>query len=46
MGDNEDSQKEKSGDVRASDISELTRIATLLPYYPFKGIDRFYDISG
>ena len=21
-------------------------IATCLPYYPFKGIDRFYDISG
>ena len=22
------------------------RIAAAIPYYPFKGIDRFYDISG
>ena len=22
------------------------RIAAVIPYYPFKGIDRFYDISG
>lgn len=22
------------------------RIASAIPYYPFKGIDRFYDISG
>lgn len=21
-------------------------IASTIPYYPFKGIDRFYDISG
>ncbi len=48
MGDNEKSSREekKSGDVSVSDVSELTRIAALLSYYPFKGIDRFYDISG
>jgi len=25
---------------------EAQRIASVIPYYPFKGIDRFYDISG
>lgn len=24
----------------------LLRIASVIPYYPFKGIDRFYDIGG
>ncbi len=43
--DNEDWWREKNDDEQAS-ASELVRIGKLLPYYPFKGIDRFYDISG
>jgi hypothetical protein len=26
--------------------SDLTFIADTIPYYPFHGVDRFYDISG
>ncbi len=43
---NEDSLKEKTDYEKASASSGLFRIGNLLPYYPFKGIDRFYDISG
>ncbi len=43
---NEDSWKEKTDDEKASASPGLVRIGNLLPYYPFKGIDRFYDISG
>ena len=28
------------------DGPEAQRIASVIPYFPFKGIDRFYDISG
>ncbi|CAM9258487.1 unnamed protein product, partial [Pylaiella littoralis] len=28
------------------DGPEAQRIARTIPYYPFKGIDRFYDIGG
>jgi adenine phosphoribosyltransferase len=28
------------------DGPEARRIASVIPYYPFHGIDRFYDISG
>jgi len=28
------------------DGPEARRIAKYLPYFPFKGIDRFYDIGG
>ena len=28
------------------DGEEAQRIASTIPYYPFHGIDRFYDISG
>lgn len=28
------------------DGPEAQRIASVIPYYPFNGIDRFYDISG
>ena len=30
----------------ASDGPEAQRIAQTIPYYPFKGIERFYDIGG
>lgn len=30
----------------APDGPEAQRIARTIPYYPFKGIDRFYDIGG
>lgn len=30
----------------ARDGPEAQRIARTIPYYPFKGIDRFYDIGG
>jgi adenine phosphoribosyltransferase len=30
----------------AQDGPEAQRIASVIPYYPFKGIDRFYDIGG
>ena len=30
----------------APDGPEAQRIAKTIPYYPFKGIDRFYDIGG
>lgn len=29
-----------------SDGPEAQRIARTIPYYPFKGIERFYDIGG
>jgi hypothetical protein len=25
---------------------DIVEIASTIPYFPFKGIDRFYDISG
>jgi hypothetical protein len=28
------------------DGPEAQRIASVIPYYPFHGVDRFYDISG
>ena len=28
------------------DGPEARRIASVIPYYPFHGIERFYDISG
>ena len=28
------------------DGEEAKRIASVIPYYPFHGVDRFYDISG
>lgn len=30
----------------ARDGPEARRIARTIPYFPFKGIDRFYDIGG
>lgn len=30
----------------AFDGPEARRIAQTIPYYPFKGIERFYDIGG
>ena len=30
----------------AQDGPEALRIASVIPYYPFHGVDRFYDISG
>ncbi len=43
---NEDSLKGKSDDEKASVCPRLIRIGSLMPYYPYKGIARFYDISG
>lgn len=28
------------------DRADLEYIASTIPYYPFHGVDRFYDISG
>jgi hypothetical protein len=28
------------------DGPEAQRIASVIPYYPFHGVERFYDISG
>jgi hypothetical protein len=33
-------------DEYLQDGPEALRIASVIPYYPFHGIDRFYDISG
>jgi hypothetical protein len=30
----------------AQDGPEALRIASVIPYYPFHGVPRFYDISG
>ena len=36
----------KEDAVYAPDGPEAQRIARTIPYYPFKGIERFYDIGG
>jgi hypothetical protein len=35
-----------SNETYKQDGDEAREIATYLPYYPFKGIPRFYDIGG
>lgn len=39
-------EKEVARVEYARDGPEARRIARTIPYYPFKGIDRFYDIGG
>ena len=43
----ENGSKEKKGIVDYSPNGEVAkRIASVTPYFPFKGIERFYDIGG
>lgn len=39
-------EEESSRVEYARDGPEAQRIARTIPYYPFKGIERFYDIGG